>query len=357
MLYNDPALDVPEESKIPASFPSSRLSHIPEMPESAVASRINRMSFPPQSPSSLSLSTNLPPASSSPYLGSLISSDDTMGEQSATSSSVSLFGLSRRGPTGSEGAAITRIRSDSGTSLIVPPSKEEVEEVRAALAQQSLRPRERRRVNISARPLVPVPVVEPVPGLQPPTATSSTRKNPRPLPLPPITTSTIPPPTTTTTLSTPMVLPSPMTPSRSQHTPLTFPTRSKSPHALPPPPQISALSALLSAKSNSPSASNPFSTLYAALVSRASDALTLSVYFPHSKLSSKKVKLEVKKDLSVEEVIGCALWAYWEDGREPELEVGEEGQETTGWNLRIAEDDGEVDEDFPGQSISLVLIV
>ena len=92
--------------------------------------------------------------------------------------------------------------------------------------------------------------------------------------------------------------------------------------------------------------------LYAALASRATDALTLSLYFPHSKTPAKKLKVGVKKDLSVEEVIGAGLWAYWEEGREPTLEVGTAGEtdETTKWNLRIVEDDGEVDEDFPGSS-------
>ncbi|KWU43415.1 hypothetical protein RHOSPDRAFT_35020 [Rhodotorula sp. JG-1b] len=95
---------------------------------------------------------------------------------------------------------------------------------------------------------------------------------------------------------------------------------------------------------------NPFSTLYAACVSRASDAVRLSLYFPHA--ASHKVQVGVKQDVTVEEVIGVGLWAYWEDENlEPKLEVDEreaqEGRETVKWNLRIVEDDGEVDEDFP----------
>lgn len=47
---------------------------------------------------------------------------------------------------------------------------------------------------------------------------------------------------------------------------------------------------------------------------------------------------------------------FSEQGRKPELEDGleDEGREreiklsTRGWGLRIVEDDGEVDEDFPG---------
>lgn len=101
---------------------------------------------------------------------------------------------------------------------------------------------------------------------------------------------------------------------------------------------------------------NPFSTLYAACVSRASDAVRLSLYFPHAAAAGGagyKVQVGVKKDVTVEEVIGVGLWAYWEDeSLEPKLEVDErearEGRETVKWNLRIVEDDGEVDEDFPG---------
>ena len=70
----------------------------------------------------------------------------------------------------------------------------------------------------------------------------------------------------------------------------------------------------------------------------------------------------MKRDVTVEEVIGVGLWAYWEaqekEEREPKLEVDEEkaenGEETTKWNLRIVEDDGEVDEDFPGEALSRI---
>lgn len=104
---------------------------------------------------------------------------------------------------------------------------------------------------------------------------------------------------------------------------------------------------------------NPFSRLYATCVSRASDAVRLTLYFPHAaRAGSEKDKVEVgvKRDVTVEEVIGVGLWAYWEDEDLREgvkLEVDErearEGTETVKWNLRIVEDDGEVDEDFPGQ--------
>ncbi|GAA5943805.1 Avo1p [Sporobolomyces koalae] len=126
-------------------------------------------------------------------------------------------------------------------------------------------------------------------------------------------------------------------------------------------PSKSALTALLTSPSSSSlSQSNPFSTLYAACISRSSsktEQVALTLYFPHSTKPgpTKPAQVRVKRDVTVEEVIGVGLWTYWDEQekgeREPKLEVDEEqaesGVETTKWNLRIVEDDGEVDEDFP----------
>jgi hypothetical protein len=61
--------------------------------------------------------------------------------------------------------------------------------------------------------------------------------------------------------------------------------------------------------------------------------------------------LGVRKDASVEEVLGFALWSYWEEGWLPRLDedpnVLEEKLSAVGWVLKIAEEDGEVDGDFP----------
>ncbi|GAA6026664.1 hypothetical protein JCM8202_005047 [Rhodotorula sphaerocarpa] len=141
------------------------------------------------------------------------------------------------------------------------------------------------------------------------------------------------------------------------------------------PDQKSGLSLLLGAGgAGSGSASrqdlNPFSRLYASCVSRASDAVRLTLYFPFlsppapgsgagsragkGKKGENKVEIGVKRDVTVEEVIGIGLWACWEEedlrARVPfpvEEQEAREGRETVKWNLRIVEDDGEVDEDFP----------
>ncbi|BGP19604.1 hypothetical protein JCM10213_000199 [Rhodosporidiobolus nylandii] len=128
----------------------------------------------------------------------------------------------------------------------------------------------------------------------------------------------------------------------------------------PPEQPKSALSALLAAPSVSGGASggssNPFNRLYGALISRASDALQLTLYFPSSSKPSKPLKVGVKRDVTVEEVLGVGLWCYVDEEREPGVEQldepgweerAREGEETTRWELRICEDEGEVDEDFP----------
>lgn len=119
--------------------------------------------------------------------------------------------------------------------------------------------------------------------------------------------------------------------------------------------QTSALTAKLASSNTS---TNPFTELYALISGRAEvSSMEVIVFFPHAKKpSNKPLNLTVRKDATIEEVIGFALWSYWEESWLPMLdEDGSEEQKNirlsaTGWVLRIAEDDGEVDEDFPGMS-------
>lgn len=334
---------------------------------------------------------------------------------SMASSGVSLFGVSRLGSTGE--VLMGRDRSDSDSSSFAPGSSntrinaiEDNEEdlplpppsapPPAFQVPRNFRARERRRVNISGRMLVPItepanegdsapPSAAPIPHPASAFLDNSARPRSNTDPLaqvdgtadfaglgrasregsPPERTRKISAPplmlnSDATTTRSASVSPAPGSPSSSRgprppgtpsrhHSGIVFTKRADVPtNALPAAPKRSALTALLNAKDDSPSASNPFSRLYAALASKASDALMLTLYFPESNNPSKKLKVGVKKDLTVEEVIGAGLWAYWEEGREPKLEVGDaeqEHDETTKWNLRIVEDDGEVDEDFPGE--------
>lgn len=101
---------------------------------------------------------------------------------------------------------------------------------------------------------------------------------------------------------------------------------------------------------------NPFNELYGAISGRGeSVSMDVKVFFPHA-LDPKgnAMTLSVRRDATVEEVIGFAMWSYWEEGWLPKLNQGaREGDPRlsgTGWIMRIAEDDGEVDEDFPRES-------
>lgn len=104
--------------------------------------------------------------------------------------------------------------------------------------------------------------------------------------------------------------------------------------------------------------SNPFAETYASISGRGEAASTnVQVFFPHAREpAGRAMDLNVRKDATVEEVIGFALWNYWEEGWLPKLDDGLGGDEdpkratrisAVGWILRIAEDDGEVDDDFP----------
>ncbi|KAF9254537.1 SIN1-domain-containing protein [Marasmius fiardii PR-910] len=121
-------------------------------------------------------------------------------------------------------------------------------------------------------------------------------------------------------------------------------------------PQKSSLSAMLAASGSL--SNNPFAEIYSSISGRGESASTnVLVYFPHSSQPSKGMDLNVRKDATVEEVIGFALWTYWEEGWLPRLDEGlteEKDPEkwairmsAVGWILRITEEDGEVDDDFP----------
>ncbi|KAG8856488.1 hypothetical protein FRB91_000769 [Serendipita sp. 411] len=101
---------------------------------------------------------------------------------------------------------------------------------------------------------------------------------------------------------------------------------------------------------------NPFTELYGAISGRGDvPSITLNIFFPESKKPFSATKITVRKDATVEEVIGFGLWTYWENKLEPPLDEGlaeDDPRRNTvlsgvGWILRIGEEDGEVDEDFP----------
>lgn len=124
-------------------------------------------------------------------------------------------------------------------------------------------------------------------------------------------------------------------------------------------PHTSALTAILASSGGS---TNPFSELYGAISGRGETAsVDVKVYFPHAtEPHGEYVTLNVRKDATIEEVIGFALWTYWDERWQPELNAGVKDDDpklsAIGWVMRIAEDDGEVDEDFPRMSSWLVAV-
>lgn len=127
-------------------------------------------------------------------------------------------------------------------------------------------------------------------------------------------------------------------------------------------PPIRAVKSALSSMMAASNTTNPFSDLYSAIsgrgVSPAGGSMVVTVFFPFAREpAGEPMRLSVRKDASVEEVLGFGLWSYWEAGWLPRLDdedlnvnAGEDKLGTVGWVLKIAEDDGEVDEDFPRKS-------
>ena len=108
---------------------------------------------------------------------------------------------------------------------------------------------------------------------------------------------------------------------------------------------------------------NPFSDLYSAISGRGvtpTGSMFVTVFFPFAREpAGEPMRLSVRKDATVEEVLGFGLWSYWEAGWSPRLDdedinsnTSEEKLTAVGWVMKIAEDDGEVDEDFPRKSSS-----
>jgi hypothetical protein len=116
----------------------------------------------------------------------------------------------------------------------------------------------------------------------------------------------------------------------------------------------SALSSMMAASTTT----NPFSDLYSAISGRGvspAASMTATVFFPFAREpAGKAMALSVRRDATVEEVLGFALWSYWEEKWLPRLDedlnAPEERLSAVGWVMKIAEDDGEVDEDFPRKS-------
>ncbi|KAJ1551154.1 hypothetical protein HK405_015076, partial [Cladochytrium tenue] len=108
-------------------------------------------------------------------------------------------------------------------------------------------------------------------------------------------------------------------------------------------PTASKLAALL--QSPQPSA-NPFATEFGFFTGRGDpNPMRMRIFFPHATAPLKPLLIEVRRDATVEEVIGYTLYEYYNADVDPPLP--EELCDVICWSLRIVEDDGSLDEDFP----------
>ncbi|CAO1621588.1 unnamed protein product [Jaminaea pallidilutea] len=126
----------------------------------------------------------------------------------------------------------------------------------------------------------------------------------------------------------------------------------------------SALAQLLSRQHIAPS--NPFAQLYAGVAGSgaAAGSMGVDMYFPWSAESSKPLHLDVRKDATMEELIGYSLFCYVEANRQPSIEQtlssataadpAIDAATTIPWALRIVED-GEVDDDYPSLDRNLIV--
>ncbi|KAG9303390.1 hypothetical protein G9A89_013716 [Geosiphon pyriformis] len=110
------------------------------------------------------------------------------------------------------------------------------------------------------------------------------------------------------------------------------------------PKAFSALSTLI--ENQKTKSRNPFSEDYSFFAGKGElNPMKLKIFFPFSSEPLRPLVLTVKREATVEEVIGYALYQYWEEKREPTLD--ERVCSVVHWNMKIVEDDGEIDEDFP----------
>ncbi|KAG0258196.1 hypothetical protein BG011_003429 [Mortierella polycephala] len=71
----------------------------------------------------------------------------------------------------------------------------------------------------------------------------------------------------------------------------------------------------------------------------------LKIYLPSSDKPKDPMQVVVKREATVEDVIGYILYQYYNEGRTPHL--SDELSTVVQWNMRIVEDDGEIDDDLP----------
>jgi hypothetical protein len=109
---------------------------------------------------------------------------------------------------------------------------------------------------------------------------------------------------------------------------------------------VSALTAMIKAKERNSQEENHLAELYASFSGKGDlKPLHLKIFRPTNEEPMKPIDVVVRQDATVAEAIGFSLYRYWEEGRKPPLR--KEECDANVWTLRIMEDVGVVDDDFP----------
>jgi hypothetical protein len=80
------------------------------------------------------------------------------------------------------------------------------------------------------------------------------------------------------------------------------------------------------------------------------NAIKLKIYIPYSDDPETPLDIMVKRECSVEDAIGYTLFEYVALKLGPK--IPDDKSSVIMWNMRIVEDDGSIDEDFPGKALS-----
>ncbi|KAJ1529001.1 hypothetical protein HK096_009775 [Nowakowskiella sp. JEL0078] len=106
-------------------------------------------------------------------------------------------------------------------------------------------------------------------------------------------------------------------------------------------------SALTSLISGSVSSDNPFAKEFAFFSGKGVlDAIRLKIYLPFSDSPDNPLLIVIRSDATIDDVIGYTLFEYLNEKRLPK--VPSNLSDISLWTMRIVEDDGSIDQDFPG---------
>ncbi len=125
------------------------------------------------------------------------------------------------------------------------------------------------------------------------------------------------------------------------------------------PPIKSRISTLIALEKEKASA-NPFSKKYSFLCGKGErNPISLKIYVPNATDNPTiPMLIVVKRDATVEETIGYALYVFIEEKRLPLFNTwAVANRDVAAWNIRIVEEDGDIDEDFPGNFCFICLMI